>query len=42
MVTVTVPSGMIGGSGGTPWSNPIRGGAAVTFNDILSQTMAIL
>jgi hypothetical protein len=33
---------MIGGSGGLPWSDPIRGGAAVTFNAILSQTIAML
>src|SRR5215510_1757025 len=33
---------MIGGSGGTPWSDPIRGGAAVTFNEVLSQTSAML
>src|ERR671922_574446 len=33
---------MIGGRGGAPWSDPARGGAAVTFNDILSQTIAML
>src|SRR5918992_1093916 len=33
---------MIGGSGGTPWSDPMRGGAAVTFNEALSQTIAML
>src|SRR5512132_2067789 len=33
---------MIGGSRGTPWSHPIRGGAAVTFNEVLSQTLAML
>src|SRR5262245_46667991 len=33
---------MIGGSGCAPWSHPIRGGAAVTFNEILSQTIAML
>src|SRR5882724_11454092 len=30
------------GAGGTPWSYPIRGGAAVTFNEVLSQTIAML
>src|SRR6266704_1459923 len=33
---------MIGGSGYAPWSHPIRGGAAVTFNEVLSQTIAML
>jgi len=33
---------MIGGRAGTPWSGQTRGGAAVTFNDILSQTIAML
>jgi len=33
---------MIGGSGYAPWSDPIRGGAAVTFNEVLSQTIAML
>jgi class 3 adenylate cyclase/tetratricopeptide (TPR) repeat protein len=33
---------MIGGSGGMPWSDPIRGGTAVTFNEVLSQTIAML
>src|ERR671922_2625970 len=33
---------MIGGSRGTPWSDPMRGGAAVTFNEVLSQTLAML
>src|ERR671922_193639 len=33
---------MIGGSRGTPWSDPMRGGAAVTFNEVLSQTIAML
>jgi hypothetical protein len=33
---------MIGGSGGTPWSDPIAGGADVTFNEVLSQTLAML
>jgi hypothetical protein len=33
---------MIDGSGGTPWSDPAGGGAAVTFNDVLNQTMAML
>src|SRR6266699_5054268 len=33
---------MIGGSGCTPWSDPARGGAAVTFNEVLSQTIAML
>src|SRR5882672_9969981 len=33
---------MIGGSGDAPWSDPIRGGAAVTFNEVLSQTIAML
>src|ERR671922_348992 len=33
---------MIGGGGGAPGSGPARGGAAVTFNDILSQTIAML
>src|SRR6266536_4521227 len=35
-------SGMIGGSRGAPWSDPARGGAAVTFNEVLSQTIAML
>src|SRR4029450_7631502 len=35
-------SGMIGGGGCTPWSDPARGGAAVTFNEVLSQTIAML
>src|SRR5499433_378949 len=35
-------SGMIRGSGCTPWSDPARGGAAVTFNEVLSQTIAML
>src|SRR6266536_5879807 len=35
-------SGMIGGSGYVPWSDPARGGAAVTFNEVLSQTIAML
>jgi hypothetical protein len=33
---------MIGGSGDTPWSDPVPGGAAVTFNEVLSQTIAML
>src|SRR5918995_1691892 len=33
---------MIGGSGCAPWSDPARGGAAVTFNEVLSQTIAML
>src|SRR5437867_10696798 len=33
---------MIGGSGYAPWSDPSRGGAAVTFNEVLSQTIAML
>src|SRR6266446_429563 len=33
---------MIGGSGYAPWSDPIHGGAAVTFNEVLSQTIAML
>src|SRR6266436_5441327 len=33
---------MIGGSGDAPWSDPIHGGAAVTFNEVLSQTIAML
>src|SRR5262245_28271567 len=33
---------MLGGSGGAPWSDPIRGGVAVTFNEALSQTLAML
>jgi hypothetical protein len=33
---------MMGGSGCAPWSDPIRGGTAVTFNDVLSQTIAML
>src|SRR2546426_9178846 len=33
---------MIGGSGSTPWSDSIRGGAAVTFNEVLRQTIAML
>jgi adenylate/guanylate cyclase family protein len=33
---------MIGGDGGTPWSDSIQGGATVTFNDVLSQTIAML
>jgi hypothetical protein len=33
---------MIGGSGGASWRDPARGGAAVTFNDVLSQTIAML
>src|SRR5438093_689648 len=33
---------MIGGSGCTPQSDPARGGAAVTFNEVLSQTIAML
>src|SRR6266850_3426661 len=33
---------MIGGSGCAPWSYPMRGGAAVTFNEVLSQTIAML
>src|SRR5207244_12953422 len=33
---------MIGGSGCTPWSDPARGGAAVTFNEALTQTIAML
>src|SRR6266705_794422 len=35
-------SGMIGGSGYVPWSDPARGGATVTFNEVLSQTIAML
>src|SRR6266566_2672917 len=35
-------SGMIGSRGCAPWSDPTRGGAAVTFNEILSQTIAML
>ena len=33
---------MIGSSGYTPWSDPVCGGAAVTFNEVLSQTIAML
>src|SRR6059036_565184 len=33
---------MISGRGGAPWRDPARGGAAVTFNDVLSQTIAML
>src|SRR5262245_24683898 len=33
---------MIGGGGCTPWSDPACGGAAVTFNEVLSQTIAML
>src|SRR2546430_10854489 len=33
---------MIGDSGGAPWRDPARRGAAVTFNEILSQTIAML
>src|SRR5882724_6253913 len=33
---------MIGGSGYAQWSDPIRGGVAVTFNEVLSQTIAML
>src|SRR2546428_447280 len=33
---------MIGSRGCAPWSDPTRGGAAVTFNEILSQTIAML
>jgi hypothetical protein len=33
---------MIGGSGGAPWSDPARGGAAVTSNEVLNQTTAVL
>src|SRR6266699_5941437 len=33
---------MIGSSGCTPWSDPARGGAAVTFNEVLSQTIVML
>src|SRR3989449_4787232 len=33
---------MLGGSGDAPGSYPIRGGAAVTFNEVLSQTIAML
>jgi class 3 adenylate cyclase/tetratricopeptide (TPR) repeat protein len=33
---------MIGGREGAPWREPKRGGAAVTVNDILSQTTAML
>jgi hypothetical protein len=33
---------MLGGGGGAPWRDSARGGAAVTFNDILSQTIAML
>src|SRR2546428_7973334 len=33
---------MIGGSGDARWSHPSRGGAAVTFNEVLSQTIAML
>jgi Adenylate and Guanylate cyclase catalytic domain len=33
---------MIGGSGYVPWSDAARGGAAVTFNEVLSQTIAML
>src|SRR5262252_303032 len=35
-------SGMIGGGGYVPWSDPARGGATVTFNEVLSQTIAML
>src|SRR5215831_9977709 len=35
-------SGMIGGGGYVPWSDPARRGAAVTFNEVLSQTIAML
>jgi hypothetical protein len=33
---------MIGGSGGTPWSDPVGGRAAVTFNEVLRQTIVML
>src|SRR5215471_20268991 len=33
---------MIGSSRCTPWSHPARGGATVTFNEVLSQTIAML
>src|SRR5262245_33636310 len=33
---------MIGGRGCALWSDLIRGGAAVTFNEVLSQTIAML
>jgi hypothetical protein len=33
---------MIGGNGGALWSHPIHGGAAVAFNEVLSQTIAML
>src|SRR6516164_4653238 len=35
-------SGMIGRSGCVLWSDPTHGGAAVTFNEVLSQTIAML
>src|SRR4029450_1614092 len=35
-------SGMIGTRGSAPWSSQTHGGALVTFNDILSQTLAML
>src|SRR5262249_4658870 len=35
-------SGMIRSRGGVLWSDPTRGGAAVTFNEVLSQTIAML
>jgi hypothetical protein len=33
---------MIGGGGGVPWSDSARGGAAVTFDEVLNQTIAML
>ena len=33
---------MIGGDGDALWSHLICGGAAVTFNEVLSQTIAML
>src|SRR4029453_12607468 len=35
-------SGMISRSGCALWSDPTHGGAAVTFNEVLSQTIAML
>src|SRR6266446_2366053 len=37
-----VPAGDRSGSGCVPWSDPARGGTAVTFNEVLSQTIAML
>jgi hypothetical protein len=33
---------MIGSRACTPWSDPTRGGVAVTFNEVLNQTIAML